>query len=220
MATLPTLLTTAASVGDFLGIDILNPSSSDWMILDNNNNSIIIQPDTVPRFEFRNEVRVSDFPVQRGAFASYNSVQMPFEIDMTLVCGGINKFTPNFLASQLGLNIGPEFMRKSDFLSTLEGMLSGVDLFKIVTPDEIYKNAKLEHFDYRRESSRGATILYVDCRFREIRQVGSANSSVNGLPFVNTSSPSAANPVNNGIVKTHPLDKVSVTAVDAGVTLE
>lgn len=220
MASLPLLLTTAAAVGDFLGIDVLNPSSSDWKILDNNSNAVIITPDTVPRFEFSNDVRVSDFPVQNGAFASYNSVQMPFEINMTLVCGGLNILTPSALSNQLGLNLGNQFMKKSDFLTTLESMLSSINLFQIVTPDEIYKNAKLEHFDYRRETNRGATILYADCRFREIRQVGTANNSVNGLPFVNTNVPSASNPVNNGIVKTHPLDKVSVTAVEAGVTLE
>lgn len=200
MASLPLLLTTAETVAGFLGVDVLNPVSSDWMILDNATNAIVITPDTVPKFEFRNEVRVSDFPVQAGAFASYNSVQMPFEINMTLVCSGLNFFQQ--AANAIGLNIGGQFMQKNDFLDKLSSMLYGIDLFHIVTPDETYANAKLEHFDYRRETNRGASVLYVDCRFREIRQVGTANSSINGLPFVNTNSPGASNPINNGIVQT------------------
>lgn len=198
----PSLLTTASTVAGFLGIDVLNPSASDWMILDNQTNQVIITPDTVPRFEYRAETRVSDFPVQQGAFASYNNVQMPFDIRMTLVCSGINFFQQ--AANALGLNFGTKYMQKSDFLDTLEYMRTTTDLFKIITPDQTYKNCKMEHYDYRREAAQGATMLVVDAWFREIRQVTTANSSVDGLPAVNSNSTSAANPVNNGIVQTFP----------------
>lgn len=198
----PSLLTTAETVAGFLGIDVLNPTASDWMILDNNSNQVIITPDTVPSFEYKAEVRVSDFPVQQGAFASYNSVQMPFTIRMKLVCSGLNFFQQ--ASSALGLNFGTQYMQKSDFLTTLEYMRTTTDLFQIVTPDETYANCKLEHYDYRREARQGATMLVVDAWFREVRQVTTSNSSVDGLPFVNSDSASAANPLNNGIVQTFP----------------
>lgn len=200
----PSLLTTVSSVASFLGVDILNPTASDWMILDNNSNAVIITPDTVPSFEYKADNRVSDFPVQQGGFASYNNVQMPFNIRMQLVCSGINKFTPQFLASQLGLNFGAQYMEKTDFLATLEYMRTTTDLFQIITPDQTYKNCKMEHYDYRREARQGATMIVAECWFREIRQVNTSNSSVNGLPVINSNSASASNPVNNGIVQTFP----------------
>lgn len=198
----PLLLTTAASVADFLGFDVLNPRSSDWHILDASTNAVIITPDTVPSFEYKADTRVSDFPVQRGAFASYNKVQMPFNIRMTLVCSGINFFQS--AASALGLNLGgQQFMQKDAFLTTLDYMKETTDLFTIVTPDQTYNNCNLEHYDYRREARQGATMLYVEAWFREIRQVDMSNSSVDGLPSVNSNSASASNPVNNGIVQTY-----------------
>lgn len=201
----PLLLTSAATVASFLGVDVLNPRSTDWMILDNSTNAIFIIPDTVLAFEYKADTRVSDFPVQRGSFASYNNVQMPFGIRMSLVCSGLNFFQS--AAQAVGLNVGGQsFMNKPDFLDSLTTMLDGVDLFKIVTPDQTYSNCKLEHYDYRRQSQQGATMIVVDAWFREIRQVDITQASVNGLPSISSFSPSASNPVNNGIVQTFPLN--------------
>lgn len=198
----PILLTTIETVADFLGVNVLNPSGSDWMVLDYATNQIVITPDTVPSFDYRTDTRVSDFPLQQGAFASYNKVQLPSEIRMTLVCSGLNFFQA--ASAALNLNFGNNYMQKKDFLSVLEDFRKSEQLLTIVTPDATYTSFTLEHFDYRRETTRGANILYVECLFREIRQVTTSNSSVNGLPFVNSNSVGAANPINNGIVQTFP----------------
>ena len=193
----PLLLTTASTVASFFGVDILNPSASDWYIL-NSDGSVALKPDTVQNFDFRVDSRISDFPVQGGAFASYNKVQMPFEIRMTLVCSGINLLQQAVPSIDFGPGAG--LMSKQSFLSTLDTLRTTTALVSVVTPDATYNSCTLDRFDYARTAQHGATTLYVDAVFREIRQVGPSNSVVNGLPFVFSNSDSAANPLSTGIV--------------------
>lgn len=201
-------LSAVAEAGDILGIDILNPLASDWMIADARTSSKVIVPDTVPRFEFRGDRRISDYPVEQGAFASYNKVVTPYEIRMTMVCSGLN-YAQNAISS-LGLNLGQGFMQKSDFIDTLDYMLDTTDLFTIVTPDKAYESANLEHYDYKRETRNGATMLIIEAWFREVRVTASATYSDGGP--VNSDSPSAADPVSLGTV--HAGDTVSVSFPD------
>jgi hypothetical protein len=197
-------------LGDLAGIDILNPLSTDWKILDANTSAPVIVPDTVPRFEYRGEARVADYPIEQGAFASYNKVQVPFDIRMTMVCSGLNLVQKGAqaLTNAIGLPNGQSLMQRPDFLDTLEYMRLTTDLFVIVTPDKTYSNVSLEHFDYRREATNGAVMLIVEAWFREIRVTGQATYTKD------TASPSGADPVGLGTV--HPGDTVTVSFPDAG----
>lgn len=194
-----------AEIGDALGIDILNPLASDWMIVNPTDASPIIVPDTVPRFEYRGESRIADYPMEQGAFASYNKVQEPFDIRMVMVCAGMN-YAQSAIAS-IGLNIGRNAMQKSDFLTTLDYMRTTTDLFDVVTPDRTYPSVNLVHYDYRRETSNGATMLLVEAWFREVRVTGTAT-------YTQSNSPSAADAVNVGTV--HAGDSVTVTFPNQG----
>ena len=186
-----TLLAGLAELGDLTGVDILNPAASDWMVLADDGSKVIV-PDTVPRFEFRGDYRASNYPVEQGAFASYNKVAEPFEIRMTMVCGGLN-FVQSATAA-LGLTLGQQYMQKGDFLSTLDYMLSSTDLFTVVTPDITYKSLTLDHYDYRREATGGATMLTVEAWFKQVRVATPAQ-------YGNPKSTSAATPVNSGTVQ-------------------
>lgn len=180
-----------AELGDLVGVDILNPDPKDWMILSNDGSKFII-PDTVPKFEFRGDYRVSNYPVEQGAFASYNKVAEPFEIRMVLVCGGLN-FVQNAVA-KTGLGFGPQAMSKGDFLDSLDQMLTSTDLYTVVTPEIIYHSLTLDHYDYKREASGGATMLIVEAWFKQVRVTASAS-------YGNPASPSAAAPINSGTVQ-------------------
>jgi len=206
----PSGIAVLAELGDLVGIDLLNPLPTDWKILDANTSAPVIVPDTVPRFEYRGEARVSDYPVEQGAFASYNKVQVPFEIRMTMVCSGLNLVQKGAQAVRdaVGLSIGQNLMLRTDFLDTLDYMRLTTDLFVIVTPDKTYSNVNLEHFDYRRETTNGARMLIVEAWFREIRVSGAAKYTND------TAAPSGADPVGLGTV--HPGDTVTVSFPDAG----
>lgn len=199
----PNGLAVIAELGDLAGIDILNPRAGDWMILSNDGSPAII-PDTVARFDYRGESRVSDYPVEQGAFASYNKVATPFDIRMVMVCSGL--VIPNLLQNVRGaFGLGQNMMQKSAFLDTLDYMLATTDLFSIVTPDRTYNSVNLVHYDFKRETTNGATLLIVEAWFRQIRVTGQATYTRA------SASPSAADPVGLGTV--HPGDSVGVTLV-------
>lgn len=197
-----------------LGIDLLNPDilhahSTDWYVLDAASASIVIRPDTVQKFEYRNESRISDYPVEQGSFASYNKVATPYDIRMTMICGGLNLVKQGVQA--LGINdlVGTsrnQPMQRSAFLDRLQTMLDSLHLYDIVTPDKTYDNCNLVHYDYRRESRDGVKLVKADCWFREVRVTSSATySSSSGGISVNSASPSAANAANAGNVNTYAL---------------
>lgn len=187
-----TLLAGITELTDVLGLDILNPLATDWMILTNDGSPVIV-PDTVPRFEYRGDSRVSGYPVEQGAFESYNKVQQPFDIRMTMACAGLN-YVQGAVAA-IGLNLGQQLMQKPAFLDTLDYMKETTDLFTIVTPDRAYQSVNMVHFDYKRETLNGATMLLVEAWFEEIR----VNA---GSKYTNTASPSAADPVDQWSVHT------------------
>lgn len=205
------LLAGLAEIGDVLGIDVLNPLTSDWHIVANGSSALVINPDTVSRFEYRGETRISDYPVEQGAFASYNRVLTPFDIRMTMVCSGLlldkarGALGIGAISGALGLG-SSQPMQKSDFIDTLESMRETTNLFDIVTPDRVYESLSLTHYDYRRETTNGATMLIVEAWFQEIRVTGSAS-------YTSSNSPSAATPVSNGSVQTFPYGSNPTTAL-------
>lgn len=208
------LLAGIAELGDLAGVDILNPSASDWMIVKMDTLEKVIVPDTVPKFEFRGEYRVSDYPVEQGAFASYNKVQTPFEIRMTLVCAGLTPLQIATFATGIPVQGGND--NRHHFLTTLDNMLATTDLFNIVTPDKTFIGLTMDHYDYKHETRNGAVMLIVEAWFREVRVTASANYSAGGP--VNSKSPSAADPISLGTV--HAGDTVSVSGIPGQSTIQ
>jgi hypothetical protein len=102
--------------------------------------------------EFLKETAVSDFPVERGSFASYNKVEAPA--------------TPTV---KLALQ-GTESQRKS-FLDAIDKACKSTDLYSVVTPEVTYKDYSIERYDYSRRAQHGATLLIVSLNLKEVRQV-------------------------------------------------
>ncbi len=131
-------------------------------------------------FDYAKETRVSDFPIERGSFASYNKVEMPATPVVTL------RYTGN------------ENNRKT-FLDQLEAACISTNLYNIVTPERTFLNYSIERIDFDRRASRGATLLEVWVYLKEIRQV-SAVLSVSSR-IIDPVDPGAAATVDNGKVQ-------------------
>lgn len=191
-------LAAVAELGDLLGVDVLNPRPDDWLILTNKNSPAIV-PDTVPRFEYRNEARISDYPLEQGAFASYNKVQVPYDIRMMMVCAGANYIqgAAQKVENALNIGVGKSMMSRQAFIDSLDYMLTTTDLFSIVTPDKKYDNVSLVHYDFRKETNDGAVMLKVEAWFREVRVTGQAK-------YTKSNSPDAADAQNLGTVQPGP----------------
>lgn len=110
--------------------------------------------------EYSKETRVSDFPLERGSFASYNKVEMPANPTVTLCLTGSEK-------------------NRRTFLEAIDKASKSTDLYSVVTPEVTYVNYSVERYNYSRRSSKGATLLIVDITLREIRQVSAQYTQSN-----------------------------------------
>jgi hypothetical protein len=110
--------------------------------------------------EYSKETRVSDFPIERGSFASYNKVEQPASPTVTLCLTGSEK-------------------NRRTFLEAIDKACKSTDLYSVVTPEVTYVNYSVERYDYSRRSSKGATLLIVDITLREIRQVSAQYTQSN-----------------------------------------
>ena len=104
-------------------------------------------------------------PVEENSFFSYNKTTEPQQIQCTLCFEG----TAQYLQSSLNI---------------VKRYKTGMDILSIVTPYAEYEKMTLESYSYTRDVTNGTGLLYVQCVFREVREVKAAYSQtdVSELP--------------------------------------
>lgn len=157
LTALPILVT-----GDAAGI-IAFVNTAQWGIFDDTGTPII-EADAVASIEYGRDYRISDYPQEEGAFASYNKVQLPYEAKV------------GFLIQET----------RENFLNEIESLLASLDLISVVTPEVTYASANLTHYNYRRTQRNGVTMILVEVWCEEVRVTAaralSNAQSTNGQP--------------------------------------
>ena len=124
----------------------------------------IAAADSVKGLDYRREYELSHYPVEAGAFGTYNKVQRPFESRVEFTIG--DSFLPNLPGSQV--------QRRGVFLVALEAAAASVALYTVVTPEFRYPSANVKGLDYRRSAQNGATLMTVSVGVEEVRVIGTA----------------------------------------------
>lgn len=138
----------------------------------------VVLADNVASFDYRQQWAVSDYPIEGGSFESYNKVQTPFDARFRFTAGGSESNREAMLASIAAI--------------------AGTTLkFDIVTPEAIYNNATITHYDYSRTSTNGLGLMIVDIWTQEVRE-----NVVMSLS--NSSTPEGSNVNNDGNVAPSP----------------
>jgi len=149
-------------IGEILPLGLFGTK---WGIVDQGGASVIV-PDSFVDFEYREERKIPNYPIEQGSFQSYNKVAVPFDCRVTVSCSGNGK------------------MSKQAFLTAIQALLNSLDLVSVVTPNVTYENCNLVHVDYRREARQGATLILAQLWFQEVR--------IAQKPVVPTAKPSGA----------------------------
>ena len=163
---------------------LIGSEKAQWGVFDKSGQPIALA-DSVMSFDYRTGSRISDYPLERGAFASYNKVSEPYAVKVRMTCGGSQD-------------------QRAVFIGALELASKALDLFTVITPEATYLSANIESFDYRRESTNGAYVIIADLYIREIRETATA-------AFSAPKSASAADPKAQGQVQTFSVANPSVT---------
>jgi len=153
-----------------------------WGVYDSTGNPVVI-PDTILDVEFRGERRLSDYPQEQGAFASYNKVDVPYSARVRMAKGGA-------------------LYDRQVFLQTIDALLHDTNLYTLITPEINYQNANVVHYDYHRTTRNGATLVIVDLWVEEVRLTGT--QTLSGFSFLAASqvaAPSGASPQFTGPVQ-------------------
>lgn len=147
----------------------------------------VVTADNVISVEYKQEWVVADYPLEQGAFESYDKVQTPFSVRLSFSAGG------------------SETDRQA-LLDSVAAIAGTTDLFDAVTPEEVYPNVNPTHCSYRRSATNGVGLIVVDVMCVQIRIATSDTLD-------NTQSPSAAAPVNDGTVQPVPATPTQQGAV-------
>lgn len=140
----------------------------------------VVLADNVLTMEFRQDYRLSTYPQEGGAFATYNKVAMPFQAKLRFSTGG-------------------SLSDRQAFQQSIEAIAGDTNLYDVVTPEKIYQSCNVVHFELRR-AAENAGLLSIDVWLEEVRIAGAAT-------FSNTKSPGAAGNVNNGLVQGTPVSR-------------
>jgi hypothetical protein len=184
VAGVPAVLRAGAQVFDtltlgFLGVgDLVNSIIGSEPILwgvFKEDGSQISDYDSVVSVDYREDSRISDYPIEEGSFASFNKVQNPFSKQVLLSCGG-------------------SLERRAAFQVDLRSAQKSLTLYTVITEDGTFQNCNLVGIDWARANQDGAHIIKAYCEFREVRIRGTT-------AFSQTQDPSGANPQSNGQVQ-------------------
>lgn len=145
-----------------------------WGIFDSGGTAVVTG-DSVEAFEEAKEYRVANYPLEQGAFESFNKVEVPQDVRLTFKKGGT-------LAD------------RTAFLTSLDTALKSLELYDVLTPEATYTSVNIVHRDMRRTADKGATLLTVDVGLQQVRTTAQTT-------FTNSKDPSAAGTVNAGPVQ-------------------
>lgn len=172
-------------IGDALN-DIIGAPATQWGVFDSSGNPIAVY-DSFVSLDYDNDSRISDYPVEQGAFASYNKVDSPFDAIVALNCGGNQA-------------------RRSAFQTAIESARKSLQLYSVLSPEFTYMNCNIVGIGFRRECTNGAYLIKAILRIREVRQTATTAYSA-------TADVGAANPQSQGQVQTVDDPTIDVSGV-------
>lgn len=123
---------------------------------------LVLTPDSIIGVDEAKEYRLLDYPLEDGAFQTYNKVEMPRDDHVTATKGG-------------------PLQERTDFLTTLQTIAASLDLYDVMTPEAAYMNANIERFNVERDV-KSAQLITVRIWLREIRVTATATLSSTKIP--------------------------------------
>lgn len=134
----------------------------------------VLLGDSFTGYDYSNESRITQVPLQAGAFASLNKVATPYSVRVRITKGG---------------SAGD----RATLLAELDEAAASLNLYDIVTPEKTYRSANIVKVSHAHSAERGAAMLELDIHFLEVRQIASASFTV--VDQSPSSSPSTMIPI-------------------------
>jgi hypothetical protein len=141
----------------------------------------VIEADSQVDFSFKQDFTIATYPVEQGQFQTYDKVQMPAEIRCRFSAGGTESNRQNFLQS-------------------IQSVINSIDLFDVVTPEQVFTGYCFSHRDFDRSADKGVGLIVVDLWLTEVRETATAQ-------YQNTQEPGSAGQQSIGSVPAVPFSQ-------------
>lgn len=138
----------------------------------------VVAADTVLSLDYKQEWVIADYPLEGGAFQTYDKVQTPYDARVRFVAGGSES-------------------NRQALLNSIAAIAGDYNLYDVVTPTAVYASCNVRHYDYHRSADRGRGMIAVDVFLSEVRVTVNAG----GALASNTASPSGADAQSGGSVQ-------------------
>jgi hypothetical protein len=145
--------------------------SVQWGIYEGDNQ--IIFPDSIVSLDVKREWSLPNYPMEQGAFQTYNKVATPTDVRVRMTFAGTE-------------------LQQKTFLDKLDELAGSVRLFDVVTKGRTYLKMNIKHYDMKRTATNGAGMLTVDVALQEVRNTIVAS-------FTNTKLPDAKTPQGSNV---------------------
>jgi hypothetical protein len=155
----------ALLVADGIAAFALSQFTSGWGIFYHDIPIQAFPYNSIVDFDYKQDFPVSDYQQEDGGFQSYDKVQLPFDVKVRVASGGT------------------EIERQALLISVIAAA-NTLNLFDVQTPEFIYQNCCITHFDYKRQSHNGVGMIVIDIWFIEIRITSTATLSTTQTPAV------------------------------------
>jgi hypothetical protein len=129
----------------------------------------VVIADTVADLGYTKAYAISDFPVEQGAFQTFDKVEQPFEARIRFVSGGSSA-------------------AREALIESVEAIIGDLEFYEVATPEKIYFNANIVREEYRRTTGG---LLTIEVSVQEIRLPSTGSG-------FNPTDPASADPVNLG----------------------
>ncbi len=147
------------------------------------NGQSVLKFDSFVSIEARKEAHVSDYPLEPNSFESYNKVETPGDIRISLSKTGTDS-------------------EKGAFLDAINAAIISTNIYDIYTSWKPYKNYSPVRTSHRRTAVNGADLLIVDLYFDEIRNKATTTFSQTSIL---SAAPSGAIKLATGALQSAPL---------------
>lgn len=154
---LDTLTLGYLGLGDAL-TSLIGAEPVKWGVF-NSNGDKIAPYDSISAVGYQNESRISDYPLEKGSFASYNRVDNPFDVVVTLVCGGTEE-------------------QRAAFTVAIEAARKSLQTYTVMTPEYTYRNINFIGIAWQRSLRDGAYMITAHLTGREVRERANAAYSL------------------------------------------
>lgn len=151
----------------------------------------VVRADNVLGVELKKEWLLSDFPLEAGAFETYDKVTTPYDIRVRFSRGG-------------------SVQDRQDFLDSIDDISGNLEKYDVYTPEETYIGVNVTHYDYQRTAGDGLGLIKVEVWLEQVRETATQT-------FSNTKVASSQDSVNGGTKQTSAPTPTETAAVKGGL---